>query len=256
MASAVVECTRLFKPPVASVNLDPTVWAEGCGATVDWASGRPEIVDAGPGDPDPDVVMASARTEAVLHAVERVRGAVPGTPLGVGVPGPATLAGMIGLSDATSSSTQFAIGEVLSEATRALCEAGVDLIVVMEDPALDEPDLRPWIAAGQVGRVMTIAGHYSSEVLLLAAGAEFSAESAEPLAGLDYFVAYDPTPAMNGCLTGRVLEGIGGLGEQDEVDVAAGSRDGAGFTTVAWDLPPTADPAAVLRDIKTLREIS
>ena len=239
MAAAVTECTRLFDPLVVCVNLDPTVWAQACGCEIGWDDGAP-IVRAPPaGAPDPDALVDSERVQVVFDAITRVKGAFPAKTIACGVSGPATLATALGLDQPISKSGQFMVGELITEATRALCENGVDLIVIMEDPAQGDAELENWISGGHYGRIHKVAHHYSVETLLLSPGLT---SAPEDLNALDYVATS----------MGIVLDGFG-TGTCDSDSIALGDLDGSSarwFLTTAWDVDPAADLGALQHDMK------
>ena len=161
---------------VLSCYVDQTLIAEALGATLSWEAGLPHVT-APPAKLMPGEIVGQGRVPVMLEVVRRLRVMLRDRiALAVALPGPFSTAGYLvpsAIAAAPSPADYLAAsGEGTLQAARAACEAGADLILLVEAqlPAVDDL-LRPqWLA-----RLETICNvtrfHEALPVLLMVQGA-------------------------------------------------------------------------------------
>jgi uroporphyrinogen-III decarboxylase len=126
--------------------------AEALGADLDWST-YPPVVARRPGTVGP--LGATARLEAAVDATARLAATAPGDPVLVAaITGPATLAGeVVGdlfghgndhPQEEAAASILEALGEVTLEVLKRFLEAGVNLVVVVEETFPPPAALDAW----------------------------------------------------------------------------------------------------------------
>ena len=257
MSAAVVECAELFNPKVVSVNLDPTVWAEAVGCEVAWGNGFPVITDSSGFTPNPDVLLECERVKVLRDAIERTRASIPNSLLACAINGPGMLSALLPTDEPMSDSEVFLIGECVSEAARMVCETGVDLLVVMEEQAINNKVIEYWLKRGIYHQVGKISAYYSIATVLLSPGYEYSEALMVDSSTIGYWIGRTENIRPSGVngrpLFGHIVNGFG-AGRCELEDIRKILKRLPGFLTTQWDLDPDTDLTSVHRDASTVRK--
>lgn len=163
---------------VLACYADKTVIAEALGASLSWEAGLPQVT-APPADLVPVEPTGQGRVPVMLEVVRRLRVVLRDrVALAVALPGPFTTAGYLSPPAATAGAPSpadclAASGGATLQVTRAACEAGADVIYLIEaqPPASDHPLRSRWLAMLETICNVT-RFHEALPVLLLAQGAD------------------------------------------------------------------------------------
>lgn len=132
---------------------DQTLVAEALGARVGWEAGLPQVL-APPDQLAAADVAGQGRVPIMLEVVRRLRVVLRDrVALAVALPGPFTTSEYLSAPPVAASGPSPAeclttAGDATLQTARAVCEAGVDLILLMEaePPAADNPVRSQWLA--------------------------------------------------------------------------------------------------------------
>ncbi len=257
MSTAVLECAELFNPKVISVNLDPTVWAEAVGCEVAWGNGFPVITDSSGFTPNPDVLLECERVQVLRDAIERTRASIPNSLLACAINGPGMLSALLPTDEPMSDSEVFLTGECVSEAARMVCETGVDLLVIMEEKAINNSVIEYWLMRGIYRQIGKIAAYYSVATVLLSPGYEYSEALVAETNTIEYWIGNTEnirhSSVNDRSQFGHIVNGFGA--EHCELeDMRKLLKRLPGFLTTPWDLDPDTDLTSVHRDVSTVRK--
>lgn len=130
---------------------DQTLIAEALGATVGWEAGTPRIV-APPAEIVPVEIAGRGRVPIMLEVVRRLRVVLQDrVALAVALPGPLATARYLPTASPAAEGPSpadylAAAGSATLQAARLACEAGADLILLIEAelPAADDPVRPQW----------------------------------------------------------------------------------------------------------------
>jgi hypothetical protein len=249
---------------VLACYVDPTLIAEALGATIGWAAGLPDVL-APPPEIAPVEIENRGRIPIVLEVVRRLRAVLyDRVALAVALPGLLTTVQVIATptvvveGPALSDYLALAGGATL-QAARLACEAGADLILLVENdpPAEGHPARAQWSA--QMETICNVIRFYESLPVVLAL---------HPAPG---FVAVAAPGAMP-CWPVETLHQLGSAGMLPKVPygialpapqgsawvLAEGVRQirnpNCALVTTAGDLGPDIDPKDLRAYVTHLRQ--
>lgn len=152
---------------------DQTLIAEALGATLDWEAGPPRVA-APPAELTPlGDIAERGRVPVMLEVVHRLRVVLRGrVALAVALPGPLSTVGHLSMSSTAGAvpagaENLAAAGDATLQAARAACQAGADLILLIETqlPAADSEPGSQW--QDTVGTICNIIRFHEAVPVLL-----------------------------------------------------------------------------------------
>jgi len=243
---------------------DQTLVAEALGATVGWEAGTPQIV-APPAEIIPAEIAGRGRVPIMLEVVRRLRVVLQDrVALAVAVPGSLATARYLSTAstaaEGPSPADYLAVaGGATLQAARLACEAGADLILLIEAelPAADNPVRPQWLAILET--ICNVTRFHEALPVLLAihtaigAWPEVAAQGALPCPQ-----AQDMVPAAGTLPDGpygiALPPSLTPLPASDRSLLKQHNRNCA-LVTTAGDLPYEIEPKEVRRLLATLRQI-
>jgi hypothetical protein len=132
LANLVRDLTLSLRADVAVAEFG-TYWdAEAAGVRLDWSGGMPRPAGGSPAAPGGDFASAG-RAPTVHEAIRRLKTMLAGRALvAAGVTGPATLGRLLGHADTAQTV------ELTMAAVRGICDAGANVVWVVEQPQAPE----------------------------------------------------------------------------------------------------------------------
>lgn len=237
---------------VLACYVDQTLIAEAMGATLRWAEGLPQVMTPpahlGSGD-----VIGQGRIPVMLDVVGRLRTMLrERVALAVALPGPFTTAGYLSKSGSEPEPADYlaAVGGATLETVRAACQAGADLILLLEAKPPSQSLHRQWL-----GLVETICNvtrfHEALPVLLISAGETNVAE----------IVAHGAVPCLPATGLGQANLPAGPYslalptqGDLSGVTIEQAKNHNCALLTTNGDLPYTLEAKALRSVVADLRQ--
>ena len=162
LSTLVREVARSLRADAAVAEFGTRWDAEAFGMSLDWGQGFPPVPRGritASGQPE---LGRSPRATVVLDVVRRLRALLEDTPCAAGITGPAALSRLAG-----GDPSPQALAPLSLAAARALCEAGAQIVFVVEEP---EPPADPAALAGALAPLWGSITFYRSLAVLHLAG--------------------------------------------------------------------------------------
>ncbi len=196
LSTLVREVARSLRTDAAVAEFSTRWDAEAFGMSLDWAGGFPpvprgRITASGSVD-----VSASPRAAVVLETIRRLRMLLDGVPCAAGITGPAALSRLAG-----GDPVPAALAPLSLAAVRALCEAGAQIVFVVEAP---EPPDDPAAFVAALAPLWGSAAFYRALGVLHLAGAADGWQAVIERGG-PYVPCFDPdaSPGLAALVAGR-----------------------------------------------------
>lgn len=239
---------------ILACYVDQTLLAEALGATLNWGDGLPQVVSPPP-QLRPEAIVDQGRVPVMLEVVRRLRAMLRDrVALAVALPGPVTTAGYLIRPDQEPESSDYlaAAGGSTLQAARAACEAGADLILLIEARPPPEPMHEQWLAM-----LKTICNvtrfHEALPVLLILANG---------IALLSEVVAQGAVPCLptTELTQGRLPSSpyglaLPGMANQSSEALLPLKNENCALITTAGDLPFEIEARALRASVANLRQI-
>jgi hypothetical protein len=143
IVSAIRELQKFLRNDGVVAYFDTTLEAEACGCALDWEYMSPKVVSHLPKDErsfaeiSRKKILDKGRMPVAIEVVKRLRALIRGGEVIIGsITGPLTLPfklwGDVGGSDLYSEMLEAA-GSIVLQSTRAFCEAGVNILLIVEE---------------------------------------------------------------------------------------------------------------------------
>lgn len=195
LSTLVREVTRSLRTDAAVAEFGTRWDAEAFGLSLDWSEGFPPVprgrIAVGAG-----VNVSAPRAAVVLEAIRRLRTLLEGVPCAAGITGPLALSRLAGGDPAPAALAPLSLAAV-----RALCEAGAQLVFVVEGP---EPPADPAALAAALAPLWGSVAFYRALGVLHLAG-EADGWQAVVERGGPYVPCFDPdaSPGLAAIAVGR-----------------------------------------------------
>lgn len=181
------DAARLLGLEFVTVGADPAILAESAGATVDWTGYRGVPASAPAPEILPDPGIASGAAAATVATAARVVSMLAEDAVVAGVvPSPLLLARILAGSAAPDEARVRAAGRLVVAYARALCDARVSALVILDGPFPDPLDP----VESKSERVVANTARHFEIPLLRALPAGCAPERSQGAAGV---LAADPT---------------------------------------------------------------